>query len=180
MQAQLSKTFKMSLLASGIALSMSATAAEGLYSADDLMDANVYDQSGEEIGEVEDILMGNGMEVHSLVVEAGGLLDMGDREFVVERGDFTVNTREGNQGWEDIVYEVHIDAPRDQIKNFDEYSESWWNQTQQSLNQAWQNTQEGAASAWENTKEATSRAWQNTKEAVENLGDEVEEDTDQM
>ncbi|WP_148863822.1 PRC-barrel domain-containing protein [Marinobacter fonticola] len=180
MPMQLSKTFKMSLLASGLALGASAHAAEGLYSADDLMDADVYDQSGKEIGEVEDILMGNGMEVHSLVIETGGVLDMGGREVVVERGDFTVKTGDSNQSWDEIDYEVHIDASPEEIKGLDEYSESWWNQTRQSMNQAWENTQEGAASAWENTKEASSRAWQNTKDAVENLGDEVESETDEM
>lgn len=174
MQAQLSKTFKMSLLAGGMALSLSATAAEGLYSADDLLDASVYGQSGEEIGEVEDILMGNDMSVHSLVMETGGILDMGGREIVVERGDFTVNTSKNSDNWDDIKYEVHIDASRDEIKDFDEYNQGWWNQTQKSLNQAWENTKDITASAWENTKEATSSAWQNTKDAVEDLGDEVD------
>lgn len=180
MHSQLSKTFKMSVLMGGIAFGSYAVAAEGLYSADDLLDASVYDASGEDIGEVDDLLMGNGMSVHSLVVEAGGLLDMGDREFVVERGDFTVKKVGSGDEWDEVVYEVHINATKDEIKGFDEYTENWWAQTQASMNKAWENTQEGAASAWENTKEATSSAWHNTKKAMEDLGDEIDEETDEM
>ena len=44
--------------------------------ADELLDADVYDSNGEEIGEVEDILLGNDMSVHSLVIKPGDVLEV--------------------------------------------------------------------------------------------------------
>lgn len=169
-----------SLLVGGIALSNPALAAEGLYSADGLTDANVYDSSGKDVGEVEDILLGDDMSVHSIILETGGVLGMGGRELVVERGNFTVQPTDGKQNWDDIDYEVHIDATQDEIKQYPQYDEGWWNQTSQALANAWENTKETTANAWENTKEATSSAWQNTKDAVESMTDEAEEEADQM
>ena len=180
MNKQLIRTFGASLLIGGMTLSFASVAAEGLYSAEGLLDSDVYDASGDEVGEVEDVLMGNDMSVHSLVLETGGVLGMGGREVVVERGAFTVTPEDEEEGWDDVEYEVHIQATKDEIKQFDEYNEGWWNKTQKSLSQAWQNTKQGAASAWENTKEATSSMWQNTKDAAEALGDEAEEATDKL
>jgi sporulation protein YlmC with PRC-barrel domain len=181
MKFQRFNALKMSMLAGGIALSLSAHAAEGLYSADDLMDADVYGSSGEEVGEIEDVLLDDGMQVHSLIMETDTLLGLGGSKLVLERGQFTVKPdKDSDNKWNDVEYEVHVDATQDEIKQFDEYNKGWWNETKESMTQAWENTQEGAASAWENTKEATSSAWHNTKEAVENMGDEAEEKTDNM
>lgn len=176
MQSKSFNVFKMSLLAGGIALSLSAHAAEGLYSADDLMDADVYDSSGEEIGEIEDVLLDDGMQVHSLIMETDTLLDMGGREVVLERGNFTVKPSEKSDNtWDDVEYEVHVDASQKEIKQFEEYNKGWWNETKKTMANAWEKTQDGASSAWENTKEATSSAWHNTKDAIGNMGDETQD-----
>ncbi len=47
-------------------------------SAQSMMDRSVFGQAGEEIGEVEDILIGADGNVLSLVAEVGGLWDIGD------------------------------------------------------------------------------------------------------
>lgn len=167
MQTQLARIFGISLLTGSMALSFSATAAEGLYSAEGLTDSNVFDASGEQVGEVEDVLLGDDMSVHSIVIESGGVLGMGGREVVVDRGKFTVKPQPSQQNWDEMRYEVHIEASQDEIKQFEEYDEGWWNKTRQGAAQAWENTKEGAENAWESTKEATSRAWQNTKDAVD-------------
>ena len=57
MRTQLIRKLGVPLLAGTMALSFSATATEGLYSVDALLDADVYDADGKEIGEVEDILL---------------------------------------------------------------------------------------------------------------------------
>lgn len=179
MQTQITRTLAVSLLAGSMALSFSANAAEGLYSADDLMDAAVFDSSGEEVGEVEDILLDDGMALHSVIIETGGILGMGGREIVAERGSFTVQTKEAEGEWDDIDYEVHVEASQDAIKQFPEYNEGWWNQAKQTTARAWEDTKEGAASAWESTKEATSSAWRNIREGAEDAGDEAQDATNQ-
>lgn len=179
MRTQLARTFAVSLLAGSMALSLSANAAEGLYSADDLMDAAVFDSSGEEVGEVEDILLDDGMSLHSVIIQTGGILGMGGREIVAERGSFTVQTKETEGNWDNIKYEVHVEASQDNIKQFPEYNEGWWNQAKQSTAQAWEETKEGAASAWESTKEATSSAWRNIREGADEAGDKVQDATNQ-
>ncbi|MDX1539478.1 PRC-barrel domain-containing protein [Arsukibacterium sp.] len=155
----------------------SAVAAEGLYSMDKLEDAEVFDSTGEEIGEVENILMGNGMSVHSLVIETGEILGLGGREVVVQRGDFTVAPESGKKGFSNVEYEVHLEMTQDQLKQRPEYTQDWWNQTSASLQQTWQETKRVSESAWEDTKEATSSAWYELEEGAEDLGDDIDDAT---
>ncbi|MDO6824991.1 PRC-barrel domain-containing protein [Marinobacter sp. 1_MG-2023] len=167
-----------SLLAGGVALSLSAVAAEGLYTMDELNDADVFDSTGEEIGEVEDILLSDDMSLHSLVIETGEVLDLGGREVIAERGTFTVATAPGNADFGSVEYEVHVEMTQNELKELPEYDQDWWNQTSQSLQQAWENTKDVSENAWENTKEATSSAWYNVKQGVEEMGNEAGQATE--
>ncbi|MDK8464882.1 PRC-barrel domain-containing protein [Marinobacter sp. SS13-12] len=176
MRTRLIRAMGISLVAGSMAFSLSAHAAQGLYSADDLMDADVYDSSGEEIGEVQNILMDDNMSVHSLVIKTGDVVGMGGRDVVAERGTFTLRLEDdGDNEFDDQDYEVHMEATRDEIKALPEYDESWWNQTSDSLSQAWENTKETSRSAWEDTKQATSSAWQNLKQGVKSMSDSAED-----
>lgn len=49
---------------------------------DALLDADVYGEDGEEIGEVENVIL-DGAQAVALLVETGGFLDIGDRHLVV-------------------------------------------------------------------------------------------------
>lgn len=167
-----------SLLAGGMAMSLSAVAAEGLYTMEDLEDADVFDSTGEEVGEVEDILMSNDMSVHSLVIETGEILGLGGSEVVAERGTFTLVTKSKDADFDGFEYQVHMEMTQEELKKLPEYNEDWWNQTSQSLQKAWENTKEVSESAWENTKQATSSAWYNAKQGVEEMGDKVEQATE--
>jgi len=167
-----------SLLASGMAMSLSAFAAEGLYTMDELKDADVFDSTGEEIGEVEDVLMSNDMSVHSLVIQTDKILGLGGSEVVAERGTFTVVTESGNADFYGIEYEVHMEMTQDELKELPEYNEDWWNQTSQSLQQAWENTKEVSESAWENTQQASSSTWYNVKQSVGEMVNEVKQATE--
>lgn len=167
-----------SVMAGGMAISLSAVAADGLYTMDELQDANVFDSTGEEIGEVEDILMSNDMSVHSLVIETGEILGLGGREIVAERGTFTVVTGSANAHFDGVEYEVHMEMTQGELKKLPEYNEDWWAQTSQSLQQAWENTKDVSESAWENTKQAMSSAWYSVKQGAEEMGDEVEQATE--
>ncbi|MFW5825324.1 MAG: PRC-barrel domain-containing protein [Marinobacter sp.] len=177
-RAHLIRAMGLSLIAGSMTLGFSAQAAEGLYSADDLMDADVYDSEGEEVGEVEDILMGDDMSVHSLVIETGDVLGIGGRDVVAERGSFTVRMEDEEFGDQD--YEVHMKDAQEDLKELPEYDEDWWDETRKGLAQAWENTKETSENAWENTKEASASAWQNIKEGADDLSEEAEEGADEM
>lgn len=177
----LSKALLAALIAGGFVISSNAMAEpQGLYSADELSDANVFSKSNpdKKIGEVEDILLDDAMRVRALVVETGGLLDMGEKEYVIDAGKFTVETRNGDN-LEKLEYIVHVDMTKEELEQQPEYTNDWWTQTKAAVRQAWQNTKEGAASAWESTKAATSNALDNIGGALENSGDEIEQTTDQ-
>lgn len=142
---------------------------QGLYSADELMDADVYLQSSpdEDVGDVEDILLGEDMSVQALVVEAGGVLDMGDKEFVVKQGDFRVETSQ-DDNLDTIRYRVVLDLDRDSLKQQPAYNNDWWQQAKTQAAGAWENTKQGAASAWQGTKDATSDLLRDASDAINN------------
>jgi opacity protein-like surface antigen len=56
---------------------------------DALEDMDVYGVNGEEIGDVEEVLVDTSGQVVGMTVEAGGFLGIGDKEVVVPLGDFT-------------------------------------------------------------------------------------------
>lgn len=164
------------LAASSVMLSQAAVAQDtqnqdlqGLYSADELMDADVYLKSApdEDIGDVDDILLGEDMAVQALVVEAGGVLDMGDKDFVVEKGDFTVETTH-DDNIDNIEYRVVLDMDQSALKQQPEYTNDWWKQAKGQATEAWENTKQGAASAWQGTKDATSSLLQDASDAIDN------------
>lgn len=168
------------LLAGSLTLSFSAVAAQGLYTADELMDADVYDSTGEEIGEVEDILLGDDMSVHALVIESGEILGMGGREVIAKRGTFTVRTESDDDEFDDIEYEVHMEATQEEVKGFPAYDENWWTETRKELKQAWGKTKRNTRSAWESTKEASASAWHKTKHGAEKMGDKADRAAESM
>lgn len=153
-----------------------AHAAQGLYSADELTDAAVYASDGGEksVGEVEDILLDEAMRVRAIVVETGDWLDLNEKEYVIETGRFTVQTRNGDD-LEDIEYTVHLDMTRDQLGQQALYDNDWWMETKQSAHAAWMSTRKNAASAWEDTKAATANALGRAGAAIDDMGDDVED-----
>lgn len=175
MRKFISRTMGASVLACGMVVSLSAVAAEGLYSMDELTDANVFDSTGEEIGEVEDVLLTNDMSVHSLVIETGEILGLGGGEIIAERGTFTVAVASDRRSFDDVDYEVHMELSQDELKALPQYNEDWWNKTSHSLQQAWENTKDISESAWESTKQATSSAWYDLKRGVVEMGEETED-----
>lgn len=58
---------------------------DGAWQADELIEeADVYGPNGEEVGEVEDIVIGPDNTVKSVIVEGGGFWDIGDTHFTVD------------------------------------------------------------------------------------------------
>lgn len=169
------------LCAGGLFISQAAQAeSQGLYSADELLDADVYTRESADgnIGEVEDVLLDNDMRVRALVIDTGRLLDMqGQQQYVVETGKFTVETRNGDS-LDTLEYRVTLDLSEEELASQPEYTDTWWNAATQSLQHAWTETREGAASAWETTQEGATQAMDRIGQALERVGQQVQEAAD--
>ncbi|MCK2184310.1 PRC-barrel domain-containing protein [Halomonas getboli] len=164
------------LLAAGLAVSATAQAApQGLYSADELLDADVYAKANpdQSIGEVEDVLLDDDMRLRALVIDTGSLLDLGGKQYVVEAGQFKVETRHGER-IEDIEYRVTLSLDATSLRDQPEYTDGWWNQARESMRNAWSETQEGAASAWETTQEGASKALDRIGQALQSAGESAQ------
>ncbi|WP_232823898.1 PRC-barrel domain-containing protein [Salinicola sp. CPA57] len=169
------QTLGVATLAAGSAMLSQAALAQdtqdpqGLYSADELMDADVFltSKPDEDVGDVEDILLGEDMSVQALVIEAGGVLDMGDKDFVVQKGDFTVETRH-DDNLDDMEYRVVLDMDGSALKQQPEYTNDWWQNAKTQAASAWENTKQGASSAWKDTKSATSDLLDDASDAIDN------------
>lgn len=176
----LDKTLRTALLAGGLTLAGTALAApQGLYSADELTDADVYSKSNpsEDIGDVEDVLLDDNMQVQALVIDTGNLLDMGSKQYVIKTGHFTVETENGDD-LDNIEYKVHVDLTEQEITQQPEYTNDWWNQTKHATAQAWQNTKQSAQSAWQSTKSATSELLMNAGQAINEAGEKTQQAAD--
>lgn len=127
---------------------------QGMYSADDILDAEVYfaGGSGEEIGDVDDILFDEEMRIAAIVIESGSVLGLGGREIVVDTDYFTLETETEADG--DTEHRIMVEASQEEVEAFPTYDNDWWEQTKANARDAWQTTQEGAESAWQRTREA--------------------------
>jgi len=168
------------LLVGGLTMVGSAMAQpQGLYSTDELIGSDVYaTSSSDRIGDVEDILLDNDMQVRALVIDTGTLLDFkGEQQFVIETGKFTVETRDGNN-LEAVAYRVNVDMSEEQITQQPQYTNAWWQNAREGAQQAWEDTKEGAASAWETTQEGASTALDRIGQALEKVGERTREAAD--
>lgn len=142
-------------LLSGVAFNTNAATDEpqGMYSADEIMDADVYLESNpnEEIGDVDDILLNEDMQVSALVVESGAVLGLGGREIVVDTDYFSLET---DTDGDDTEHRVLINASEEELTSFPTYDRDWWEQTKANARDAWQSTEEGVESAWQYTRDA--------------------------
>lgn len=141
-------------------LAFGANAAErpqGMYSAEDILDAEVYfaDGSGEEVGEVDDILFDDDMRITALVIESGAVLGLGGREIVVGTDYFTLETHIEEDG--DTEHRVMLNATPEEIESLPTYDRDWWEQTRDNARDAWETTRDGAQSAWQTTRDAVSQ-----------------------
>ncbi|KPQ24299.1 MAG: PRC-barrel domain [Halomonas sp. HL-48] len=143
-------------LLSSVAFNANAASDEpqGMYSANDIMDADVYlegDDTNEEIGDVDDILLNEDMKVSALVVESGSVLGLGGREIVVDTDYFSLET---DTDGDDTEHRILVNASEDEVKSFPTYDRDWWEQTKANARDAWESTEEGVESAWQSTREA--------------------------
>ncbi|MFD2173404.1 PRC-barrel domain-containing protein [Rhodobacter lacus] len=81
---------------------------------EELTGARVYGPSGEDLGEISEIVMTDDMKVGSLIVDVGGFLGIGEKPVSLHPADLTL-TRDGD----DI--KVHSAMTKDQLKKLPAY-----------------------------------------------------------
>ncbi|OUE43892.1 hypothetical protein BZY95_06980 [Billgrantia desiderata SP1] len=134
-------TIAVAAIAGGLAFGTQAVAqddpqaAQGLYSANDIIGADVYhaDDPDEEVGNVENILLDDDGQVSALVVNAGGLWGMGGDDVVVGIEHFTMETERNDDGIFDqdgVTHRILVNATEDELENFPEYDEQWFGDEQ--------------------------------------------------
>jgi sporulation protein YlmC with PRC-barrel domain len=78
------------------------------WSLEDLFDADVQDQDGEELGELEDVLISPDGKAQAIVVEAGGFMDVGDTHFRVPWDEVEIAA-----GADDVTIPIEEDMVED-------------------------------------------------------------------
>lgn len=78
------------------------------WSAEEFIEAEVYDTDGEDIGEVEDMIIGPDGKIQKLVIEAGGFLDLGDTHFAMPLDQVTLASMD----------RVEVDFDEDNIESY--------------------------------------------------------------
>ncbi|WP_111412989.1 PRC-barrel domain-containing protein [Billgrantia lactosivorans] len=104
-----------------------AKAAQGLYSTDDIIGAEVYhvDDSDEEVGSVENLLLDDEGKVSAVVVNAGGLWGIGGDEVVVDVEHFSMETERDD---DEVTHRIMVDASEDELEDFPEYDGEWFDE----------------------------------------------------
>ena len=88
---------------------------DGQLTADDLTDAELYSTiSGDEIGEVEDVIIEGG-KIASYILEVGGFLDIGDAEVAVPADQVMVMRND------DGDTRVYVQATEEQLEEYPKY-----------------------------------------------------------
>lgn len=146
---------------------------QGLYSADELLDAEVYTtKNHQHIGEIDDIILGNQMTIQAFIVETDSIMGLGGKSYVVKTNQVRVVAQPGEKATEP-EYTILLDLTAEQLKNQPVYSNSWWNKAQNRAAEAWSQTQEGAKSAWTTIKEGSKSLYQSAKSAVHDAAENV-------
>lgn len=137
---------------------MASAQAQGMYSANRLLDAPVYAKGNDKdaIGEVDDVLLGNSMQIQDFVIETKGKFGvLGGKSYVVAPSQLTVRTQTTGKATKPD-YRVELNITRNGLGNEPVYSDSWWTNAQNQAGQAWQATKNATASAWTQVENTTS------------------------
>ncbi|AWN15970.1 hypothetical protein [Salinisphaera sp. LB1] len=132
--------------------------AQGMYSANRLLDAPVYAKGNDKdaIGEVDDVLLGNNMQIQDFVIETKGKFGvLGGKSYVVAPSQLTVRTQTTGKATKPD-YRVELNMTRNGLGNEPVYSDSWWTNAQNQAGQAWQATKNATSSAWTKVENTTS------------------------
>ncbi|WP_104202683.1 hypothetical protein [Billgrantia saliphila] len=173
------------LLVAGLAIGVQAQfEAQGLYSARDILDAEVHFESAPEgqPSEVTDILLGDDRKVHAIVVDTHDSVGQnGDTLVITNQHYRLVNFEEEGETQHDII----VDTDAEALEAMPRYDQEWMNTARQRAREAWDSAGEGAESAWHQTREGLERigegaesAWERTQEGAERAGRRISETLD--
>ena len=144
---------------------------DGLYSADQLLDADVYMQgSDKSVGEIDDVILDNNMSVKSFVVETENAFGLDGKSYVVQPDQLRVETMAGDKVTEP-EYRITLQAEGKELGGYPVYNETWWNGAQSQASDAWEQAKDSASSAWTRIKEGTSNLVDDTRDAFDNAAD---------
>ena len=85
---------------------------EGAWTAEQLLDAEVYGPTGDEIGEVENIVVGTDGAVDALIAEVGGFWDIGDTHVRVPWSEIDVSFENGEAN-------VQVPVTEETVEDYD-------------------------------------------------------------
>ena len=85
--------------------------------ADKLDDANVYGLNGEEIGEIDELILSADGKIDRVVLEVGGFLGIGEREVAVPFDRLTVLRRTGVAD----DFRIYMDSTQERLEALPEY-----------------------------------------------------------
>ncbi|CAN5788396.1 hypothetical protein BH23PSE1_BH23PSE1_06330 [soil metagenome] len=88
------------------------------FTADNLLGANVYDINDNNIGNVDDVVLGQAGEAQFAVVDVGGFLGFGTHTIALGFDEMTVLH---DDGWSDL--RIYVDVTQDQLERMPEYQE---------------------------------------------------------
>ena len=89
--------------------------------ADKLDDANVYGLNGEEIGEIDEIILTADGQIDRVVLEVGGFLGIGEREVAVPFDRMTILRRTGVAD----DFRIYIDSTQERLEALPEYEATY-------------------------------------------------------
>lgn len=153
--------------------SVAQSQSQGMYSAQRLIGAPVYAEGDtkDAIGEIDDVLLGNGMQIRSFVVETKGKFGiLGGKSYVVSPDQLTVQTETTKKATKPD-YKINLSMSRNDLGNEPVYSDSWWSNAQGQASDAWQDTKNSASSAWTKVKDTTSNIVNGTKDKADDAAD---------
>lgn len=98
---------------------------DGDWEADELRDASIVDKDGDEVGEVEDLLVGSDGRVEKILVDMSEVTDKDDHYLPVELGD--LKRAEGGDS-DELVLDKSSDEIKSEFENetaFEKQDERW-------------------------------------------------------
>jgi hypothetical protein len=174
------------LLAAGLAFGAQAQfEPQGLYSAQTILDADVHFEAApdSQASSVVDLLLGDDMQVHALVVRPDASVELEGDDLVITNAHYRLVTHEGEDG--EITHDVVVDATEESLEAMPRYDSDWWNQARERAREAWHAAGEGADSAWHRTREGADRvgegaerAWERAQEGAERAREAIGEALD--
>jgi len=98
---------------------------DGDWEADELRDASIVDKDGDEVGEVEDLLVGSDGRVEKILVDMSEVTDKDDHYLPIELGD--LKRSEGGES-DELVLDKSSDEIKSEFDNetaFEKQDERW-------------------------------------------------------